>query len=968
MSYPIFHSQYTAAQIEGTIGKSPRIDPVTKHWEVWDINSGAYVDTGVAADAQDAATRAEAAATAAAGSELDAEAAATRAETAASTLVVESTLSTSSTNPVQNKVITEALDEKLNIDGYSALATVGNAEQLVSTVRVTDKAPYLFRPSGGAADIGNREYNKHVGGSVAHNQFVTNGDFSEGDGTYGWTTSGGTLTATDGVATYTITNAAAANNYMRASDSSPNARPTWYHGHKYLYGFTHRELNSDGTAVSSTGYIRFSFLASQQGWGGYTSKDWRRSYAVSNHANDNAAPTQQDWYAIRLIGTGSGPKAEGDHAEVKDVIIIDLTAMFGAEIADHIYTLETAEAGSGVEWLRTYGFLSALYYPRTTGALASVEATAHETVGFNQWDEEWELGNINTSTGQNSSSDSLIRCKNYIPVVPNALYFINTDSVVYFYDFSGNYISFTPKNNTTFTTPENCGYMRFRLGSAYGTVYKHDICVNLSWSGYRNGEYRPFVKHSYPLDDSVILRGRLVLDADGGLKYVGDTYAADGTVEREYDEVDLGTLPWQYYNADNGQSYFITNVQGVMKAPATDDDLADILPARALTVVSGTEMYSTYPDRTIAMQAMDGTITQGHLWIRWSELSDPADLVAALSGVMLSYPLATPTTEEAAPFQSPQIVDDFGTERYIVTAQDGFEMPVGHITEYPANLRDKLQHLPDLAENDGAYAIQQSGTQMSLVPLASAVPSVYDLLDSNPVAHRTIYRGKYLGETITPAQKAAIADGSFHDIWLGDYWGATAKLTIVDFDYWYLCGNTSFNKHHVVVMPAANMYSAKMNDSNTTAGGYYGSKMRGVEVDGVFTPYAEGCGLYNALLTFQSIFGDALLTHREYLSNGVTDGKESAGAWYDSIVDLPSEIMVYGSSIRTSMPRLQTINKSQLALMAAFPNFIFPSRATAWLRDVVSATNFALVYSDGCAIDTGAAWSHGVRPVAAIGG
>lgn len=59
MSYPIFHSQYTAAQIEASIGKSPRINSTTKMWEIWDIASGAYVSTGVVAESAEYASEAE---------------------------------------------------------------------------------------------------------------------------------------------------------------------------------------------------------------------------------------------------------------------------------------------------------------------------------------------------------------------------------------------------------------------------------------------------------------------------------------------------------------------------------------------------------------------------------------------------------------------------------------------------------------------------------------------------------------------------------------------------------------------------------------------------------------------------------------------------------------------------------------------------------------------------------------------
>ena len=71
------------------------------------------------------------------------------------------------------------------------------------------------------------------------------------------------------------------------------------------------------------------------------------------------------------------------------------------------------------------------------------------------------------------------------------------------------------------------------------------------------------------------------------------------------------------------------------------------------------------------------------------------------------------TTEQAAPYTNPQIVDDFGTEEYVTTSI----VPVGHVTQYMANLRDKLQHLPDLVSTDGDYIVRQNNSQLALVPL-----------------------------------------------------------------------------------------------------------------------------------------------------------------------------------------------------------------------------------------------------------
>ena len=77
-------------------------------------------------------------------------------------------------------------------DGSYQQMTVGNAEQLVATVGIEDKVPYNFRTSGGANDIGDREVDKIIGGTVAWNQLVSSGQKTvtiTPDGTYTFSTS-----------------------------------------------------------------------------------------------------------------------------------------------------------------------------------------------------------------------------------------------------------------------------------------------------------------------------------------------------------------------------------------------------------------------------------------------------------------------------------------------------------------------------------------------------------------------------------------------------------------------------------------------------------------------------------------------------------------------------------------------------------------------------------------------------------
>ena len=225
---------------------------------------------------------------------------------------------------------------------------------------------------------------------------------------------------------------------------------------------------------------------------------------------------------------------------------------------------------------------------------------------------------------------------------------------------------------------------------------------------------------------------------------------------------------------------------------------------------------------------------------------------------------------------------------------------------------------------------------------------------------RMIYRGKNLGAVVTEEQKANIKNGTFKGFFLGDYWTiGSYTWRIVDFDYWYNCGDTAFTTPHLVIMPDKPLYNAQMNETNITTGGYTGSLM-----------YTEN--LDQAKTLAASAFGDLILTHREYLTNAVTDGHASAGAWFDSTLDLPNEIMMYGCHVYAAMnngtviPTNYTIGKTQLALFTVVPKLI-SNRATFWLRDVVSSAGFAYVGSHGGSNYDYASNSYGVRPVFAIG-
>ena len=247
------------------------------------------------------------------------------------------------------------------------------------------------------------------------------------------------------------------------------------------------------------------------------------------------------------------------------------------------------------------------------------------------------------------------------------------------------------------------------------------------------------------------------------------------------------------------------------------------------------------------------------------------------------------------------------------------------------------------------------------------------LIYNNAGAHNAVYRGKNLGSVVTDEQWAQIGAGTFGDLFIGDYWvinGVTWRIAA--FDYWYRFGDSECTTHHAVIVPDSNLplnadgsTTHWMNATNTTSGAYVGSDF--------YTGNNGNTGKAQCRSMAQSAFGSAhILTHREYLQNAVVNGYESSGAWYDSDIEVMNEKMVYGCSIfgnqsaGTNIPSAYTIDNAQLTLFVLDHSKIC-NRADWLLRDVVSASHFAFVSTNGDAsyLEASAPWV-GVRPAFGI--
>lgn len=273
---------------------------------------------------------------------------------------------------------------------------------------------------------------------------------------------------------------------------------------------------------------------------------------------------------------------------------------------------------------------------------------------------------------------------------------------------------------------------------------------------------------------------------------------------------------------------------------------------------------------------------------------------------------------------------------------------------------------------DNAVLLIHDGTGVKQISVANLKKDIKALVNTaqatiNAIAttgagaHNAIYRGKNLGTSVTEEQYAAIAAGTFEDLYIGDYWLINGvNWRIAAFDYYLTTGDVACDTHHVTIVPDVKIDTRQMNGSNTTVGGYLGSAMYTVN-------------MATAKSKVIAAFGSGhILTHRLYLDNTVKDGYPSTRAWVDSQIELMSEQNVYGGKLYhgvingTAFPNLTDVDKSQFPLFAHNPHMI-SNRQTYWLRNVASATTFVFVSYAGYANDGHhASASIGVRPAFSI--
>ena len=236
-------------------------------------------------------------------------------------------------------------------------------------------------------------------------------------------------------------------------------------------------------------------------------------------------------------------------------------------------------------------------------------------------------------------------------------------------------------------------------------------------------------------------------------------------------------------------------------------------------------------------------------------------------------------------------------------------------------------------------------------------------LPGNAGFHNSVYRGKYLGDSLTADQSTAILAGTFDDLFIGDYWTINGvDWVIAECDPKYRTSDRNMNTHHIGVIPRGALYTAQWNSTNDTTTGYVNSLIR-TNIRSSTNGTAEG-----AQLKVIAAFGDShVLPYRELYPSAYSGQNAVTWAWVNAKVELMSEFDVYGANIWAGNAYEIGTGKHQLAIFRLQPDFA-NIRAHWWLRSVSTRDTglAATVAQDGQSLGGGASQSFGVRPLSLI--
>lgn len=453
---------------------------------------------------------------------------------------------------------------------------------------------------------------KRVGArSTQFNQLIKDGNFP--NNTTNWDSTYGSISIANNKLTYTVETVG--NTYQNRIYQ----RLIWFvPSHKYLLMFDVKGSRDSEIYGSIYDSSSSTYAVDKVLMGNITANSTTRLAIIFDIG---ANPMLQADLRISIGATG---KAVGDTYEFSNVQIEDITIM-------NEYDSNKTDAQNIASFRAKF---PASYYPFNAGDIYDVPPLSFLYRGTNQWDEEWELGDYSSSTGEKVASSNYIRCKNRIEVIQGGTYYWggSTTGVMYFYDAEDNYlpdISYVDWTvaNRVYTLDSRVRYIRFRLSSAYGTTYNHDIMICLN--SVTDKTYKPYNGQSI---DTSFMAGKKYVNSSC-YDYAENLYV-NGILKRKMQtvvgSVDLGTLYWTWNSTF--EVYISLDLSG--KANGAQN----IICSKYGT--NSSNNWSALLDHEISGNSINTTI-----YIKDSSINNQTDLVNGkinkLDGIYAFYELAT---------------------------------------------------------------------------------------------------------------------------------------------------------------------------------------------------------------------------------------------------------------------------------------------------------------------------------------
>ena len=374
----------------------------------------------------------------------------------------------------------------------------------------------------------------------------------------------------------------------------------------------------------------------------------------------------------RLTGTDPRCTIYVTDADLNVVSVVDNWQVAGGQPAQQITVtanqrIAISVASTGVETISLQDFFVGagsgsgyVYSPfENICPISGYDKIEVLSCGVNVWDETWEVGAINGSTGEPVSFSNRIRSKNFNRCIGGASYYgyigFNVALRIAWYDIAHNFIEAPTTTGGIVTAPANACYFKVTTeGTTYGESYRNDIGLNY-----------PATQTSYVASNKTTD----ISESLGQTVYGGTLDVRTGKFTVTHKAVDMGNIEWSYYQSSDFFYASSTSMSDVASGVSSSNSWCEIYP-----IVP--EAQQGYPN---------AWWNSTQLRIYYTGYTDATTFKNAMTGYKLVYPISNPFTIQLTPHEISLLKD------YAYVSTNGTTIALDYHNGEMASLADVSQ-------------------------------------------------------------------------------------------------------------------------------------------------------------------------------------------------------------------------------------------------------------------------------------